>query len=435
MDLKDDLAIVSKKLLFEQPFYGFYLMMLNKMASKRLSTAGVSKEGIAFKLEINPKFWESLSLEERLGILHHEILHIVFFHPITMDSYADKAIFNLAADLEINQYIPDTRLPGKSMSKEQFRAKYEPIISDLTQKYLGKEISREQYEEGLYKIPPRGMYIEDFPELNLDKKAGTRYYYDKLVEAAKSGKSKSLNAILSGMKSRLVMIPEGMIPNHDTWKDFENISEGDSRVMKGQIDYQLKELYEQTIKSRGTIPAELADYIKSLFITEQPKFDWKGYLRRFVDGTGQVYTKKVRRKPSKRFEDNPGIKVRRKKHVLVGVDTSGSVSKKELEEFFNEIYHISKTGASVTVVQCDAAISDISPYKGAKDIKIHGRGGTNFQPVINYYNTYINKFTCLIYLTDGEAPPPTDTRGKLLWVLSSSSNDNDKLPGKTIKLN
>jgi len=435
MDLKDDIAIVAKKLLFEQPFYGFYLMMLNKSASKRLSTAGVSKEGIAFKLEINQKFWESLSLEERMGILHHEVLHIVFFHPITRDSYADKELFNVAADMEINQYIPDSRLPGKSMSKTNFEAKYGPIILEANKKYLSGEITKDQYEEALYKVPPRGVYIEDFPELKLDKKAGTRYYYDKLSEAKKSGKSPRLNALLSGMKDKVIMVSNGSVPDHDIWKDFEGINEGEARVIRGQVDYQLKELYEQTIKSRGTVPAELAGYIKLLYDIPVAKFDWKGYLRRFVDGTGQVFTKKIRRKPSKRFEDSPGIKVRRKKHILVGVDTSGSVSNNELEEFFSEIYHIKKTGVSVTVVQCDAAISNISEYKGEKDIKIHGRGGTSFQPVIDYYKTNIKKFTCLIYLTDGEAPAPTETRGKLLWVLSSKSKDNDSLPGKTIKLN
>lgn len=433
MDLKDDIALVAKKLLFEQPYYGLYLMMLNKESSYRLSTAGVSKQGLSYKLTVNPDFWNSLSQSEKIGILHHEVLHIVFFHPLTVESYPDKLLFNIAADMEINQYIPDERLPGKSLTKEEFDEKYGPIIKELNVKYLSKEITKEEYKKALYGIPSRGVYIEDFKDLKLDKKAGTRYYYDKLSKA--SGKNKTLKALLSAMKEGLEMIPEGMVPNHDTWDDFKDISEAEAKLIRSQVDYQLKEIAEQVSKTRGLIPAELAEYIKLLYEIPVPKFDWKGYLRRFVDGTGQIFTKKMRRKINKRFEENPGIKVKRKKHVLVGVDTSGSVSNDELEEFFQEIYHMRKTGAMVTVIQCDAAISNIATYKGAKDIKIHGRGGTSFQPVIDYYNQNIRKFTCLIYLTDGEAPAPTDTRGKLLWVLSSKSKKTDHLPGRTIKLN
>ena len=45
-------------------------------------------------------------------------------------------------------------------------------------------------------------------------------------------------------------------------------------------------------------------------------------------------------RPSRRFPDSRGIKFKRKPHVLVGVDTSGSVSNEELEDFFSEIYYL-----------------------------------------------------------------------------------------------
>ena len=55
--------------------------------------------------------------------------------------------------------------------------------------------------------------------------------------------------------------------------------------------------------------------------------------------------------------------------------------------------------------------------------------------IMNMINDNSNKYTCLVYVTDGEAPPPTGVKGKILWVLSSSSNMNNELPGPTIKLN
>jgi predicted metal-dependent peptidase len=120
---------------------------------------------------------------------------------------------------------------------------------------------------------------------------------------------------------------------------------------------------------------------------------------------------------------------------LVAVDTSGSVNEGELKEFFHEVHHMHKTGSDVTVVQCDAAISDVSPYNPKNEIKLHGRGGTDFQPVIDYYNEHQHKFTCLVYFTDGECSSPENAKGKILWVLSSTSQENNDLPGCTIKLN
>jgi predicted metal-dependent peptidase len=60
---------------------------------------------------------------------------------------------------------------------------------------------------------------------------------------------------------------------------------------------------------------------------------------------------------------------------------------------------------------------------------------TSFDPPIQYFNEHKNKFSCMIYLTDGEAPAPVDPiQGKILWVLSSKSGPNNQLMPQ-IKLN
>ena len=95
----------------------------------------ISKQNINAQLAINPDFWESLSDNHRHGLLKHELLHIAFNHLTTRDSYADKKLFNIAADLEINQYIRPDRLP-----------------------------------EG-------GITMDSFPDMTLPKRAGTQKYY------------------------------------------------------------------------------------------------------------------------------------------------------------------------------------------------------------------------------------------------------------------
>ena len=397
MENEQKLAIAIKNLMIKEPFYGLFSMTLNKVWDDRVMTAGVSKNGIGFQLTISPKFWDTLDNDKMKGIIKHELLHIAFNHITMRDGkYPDHKLFNIAADMEINQYIEKDWLPKGCIDIKEY------------------------HKAGLY----------------LEEKAGTHYYYKMLQKDENnngpgSGITEELKENMCGKGSG-----EGMQgDNHTTWEEFNNLSEAEKKMIQKQAEYQIQQT-ASTVKSRGNIPGELQELIHRLLNPEPPKFDWRGYLRRFAGGGTKIYTKKLKRKLNKRYEENPGLKIKPKRHVLVGIDTSGSVSSEELVEFFGEIEHINKTGTDITVIQCDTEIVDISPYKKGVEHKIHGRGGTSFTPVVDYFNKDIRKYSCLIYLTDGEAPnPTTPPRGRTLWVMSSKSSLNNSLPGKCIKLN
>jgi predicted metal-dependent peptidase len=291
---------------------------------------------------------------------------------------------------------------------------------------LTQTLEINQYIDNQY-LPEGGLTLDTFPELNLPTRAGTKMYYDLLQQASEDGTSETLDNILSQMNGESIY-------DHKTWKEFDDLSEAEKKLIEKQIDHQLKEAADQTVKRQGDIPGELKEIFKRLFEVEPAKFDWKGYMRRFIGNSSIVYTKKLRRKYNKRYKENPGLKIKRKNHILVGVDTSGSVSNDELKEFMNELCHMHKTGHKITVVQCDTRINSVEDFNPKKDWNIKGRGGTEFQPVINYFNEKGN-YTALIYLTDGECYAPVNCPKNTLWVLSSKSNMVDYLPGKTIKLN
>tara|TARA_R100000951_G_scaffold76225_2_gene64323 strand:+ start:2361 stop:3524 length:1164 start_codon:yes stop_codon:yes gene_type:complete len=386
INIQDQVARTTKSLIFAEPFYGLFLIGINKKYSMQLPTAGVSKHNIGCQLTINPEFYNNLSEDHRFGLIKHELLHIAFGHLITRDRYSDKKLFNVAADLEINQYILESKLP-----------------------------------EG-------GLLLSSFPELNLPKKAGTDKYYELLQQAQEDGTSPSLDNLMNQMNGESPYC-------HGTWDDFDSLPEADKKLMQKQIEHQLKESAEQTTKKQGTIPGELAELIHRLLNIEPPKFDWKAYLRRFAGNSSVVYTKKLRRKYNKRYAANPGLKIKFKNHILVGVDTSGSVNNDELKEFFGELTHMHKTGHKITVAQCDTKLNSVKEFNPRKDWEIHGRGGTSFQPVIDHYNEKKGLYTALIYLTDGEAYSPDDCPHNTLWVHSSRSRINEELPGQKIQLN
>jgi predicted metal-dependent peptidase len=196
----------------------------------------------------------------------------------------------------------------------------------------------------------------------------------------------------------------------------------------------LQEAADQTEKKRGTVPGHIQDHLIKITQLEPPKFDWRGHIRRFTGTSTKIFTKKIRRKENRRYSENPGLKIKMKQHMLLAIDTSGSVSDKEVEEFMSEIKHIHKCGVDVTIIQCDTTIRSIEPYNGKDELKIHGRGGTEFDPVLEYYNENLRKYTSLVYFTDGECTADVKPKAPVLWVLSEQSSMNKSLPGKVIKL-
>jgi|TARA_R110002124_G_scaffold65979_1_gene180238 predicted metal-dependent peptidase len=386
INIQDQVARTTKTLIFTEPFYGLFLIGINKQYSKRIPTAGVSKYGIGMQLTINPEFYNELSEDHRFGLIKHELLHIAFGHLLLRDLYSNHKLFNIAADLEINQYILES------------------------------------------KLPTGGLLLSSFPELKLPKKAGTKKYYELLEQAQQDGTSPSLDSLIDQMDGESQYC-------HGTWDEFDSLPEADKKLMQKQIEHQLKESAEQTVKKQGHIPGELAELIHRLMHIEPAKFDWKSYLKRFVGNSSIVYTKKLRRKYNKRYAANPGLKIKFKNHILVGVDTSGSVNNDELKEFFSELAHMVKTGHKITVAQCDTQIKSVKEFNPKHDWEIHGRGGTSFQPVIDHYNEKKGAYTALVYLTDGEAYVPDNCPKNTLWCLSSISDMNNDLPGQVIKLN
>jgi predicted metal-dependent peptidase len=381
VDKNESLAKISKTLILEQPFYGLFLISLNKVWRNDLPTAGVSISGINQQLAINPEFWGNLNDDVKKGVLIHELMHIAFNHLVTRDNYQDKKLFNIAADLEINQYIDEDWLPEN------------------------------------------GIFLDTFPELDLPVRAGTDKYYKLLQQAHEDGTSPQLDEMLSEDDF------------HFTWGEgIDSLTDAEKKLIQKQVEHQLKDVVEG-IKDRGNIPGHFRELINNIFHQEPAKFDWKGYLRRFAGNSNKIYTKKTRRKPNKRYDGNPALKIKMRNHVLLAVDTSASVSSSELQEFLSEMNHIHKTGTEITVVQCDTHMHDPEAFNPKKEFKVKGRGGTDFQPVIDHYNKNSKKYTSIIYFTDGECSSPNNVRCKILWVHSSKCTINQDLPGFKIQLN
>lgn len=353
------------------------MLSLNKQYSTLVKTACVAINGINLELHINKTFWDTLTDLQQVAILTHELMHITSKH-LEMDRYFDqKEIYNIATDCEINQRIKN--LPDGCITLQ---------------------------------------YVSTLVGEKLPANAGAKFYYDKLKNVDKQ-KNKKDQA--NGLKQP--------IDDHSTWKN--NLTPAEVELISQQIDSILKNTAEQVIKNKGTIPGELLNCIEKLRNPKKQVFNWKAYFRRLLGYVRDDELRKTRKKASIRFPESSGIKHKRKSNILVAVDTSGSVSNSELQDFFNEIDYIANAGTNIDICQFDSKINKIVRYKKRTDIEITGRGGTDFIPCVDYYNIHCGYYQSLVIFTDGYSEIDRIKNKNIIWVISSNGAKQN-YPGKVI---
>ncbi|MCL2074568.1 MAG: VWA-like domain-containing protein [Marinilabiliaceae bacterium] len=195
------------------------------------------------------------------------------------------------------------------------------------------------------------------------------------------------------------------------------------------MDEKLREIVEwaNNNMSWGNLPGNL---IQHLVASLTPKLDYRKIINSFRASVLKSNKILTRFKPSRRF----GFLYMGKKsefvtNLLIAIDVSASISNEEIKIFYSVINRFFKYGIkSIDVIQFDTEVKmPLTTLKKAqKDIKVHGRGGTSFSPVIEFFeNTKKNFYDGLIIFTDGEAEIPaltSKTIRKTLWICSNKEN-------------
>jgi len=415
----DSISKTSIKLLLAEPFYGHFMMGLPKEISTQTETAAVAlmnRQNI--KLIVNADFWSKLSEEHRYGLIKHEMLHIVLKHLFVMKNYANKTLFNIAADLVVNQYIMEVQLPTGGIVLENF-AYLEPMYGIILERDKDVGYYYRQLDKTM-KQKPKMCFSDACCQLGGACKDGTGQL--------------RIKDLLDGENEAL--------KRHKFWEEFEKMSEGERKIAEYQANRIIKQTAERVkhkYRNYGNLPAGLAEKLAEILKDMEPKFNWRRVLRLFATSSNSSYIKNTIRRPSRRYGTVPGIKIKRRNRLLVAIDTSGSIQQEELLEFFSEIYFIWRQGAEIQIVECDTHIHKTYNYKGTPPVEVHGRGGTSFEAPMIYGNEEYRP-DALIYFTDGCAAVPINLpRFPVLWIISSNgikTEDKiwDELPGKKLKI-
>ena len=158
-------------------------------------------------------------------------------------------------------------------------------------------------------------------------------------------------------------------------------------------------------------------------------FDYRRALTKFRANIVSVNRRLSRMKPSRRYGFSAmGSRYERKADILIAVDVSGSITDESFTRFYHAIknFFFLKIIENIDLIFFDVNLKNTSPIKFSKNLKlaeIQGRGGTNFQPPIDYFLENRSRYSGMIIFTDGEGEVPKMTGGSgnasILWILDS----------------
>jgi len=342
-------------------------------------------------------FVKELSDKELNFLVAHEGYHKMYRHLTTWRKLHDEDhdLANSACDYVINLQLQDID-PNETL------------------------IAMPRYKDGPHKGERMGLVDERFRGMN------TKQVFDILKQEKKDGDGGD---------------GEGGFDVHD-WADAKNMTDADKKELLKEIDQAIRQGIMAHQKIAGTGAGGLDRELEGLL---EPKVDWREVLREFVKATCNAKDTSSWRRVNRRFLSTgtymPSMIGEKVGHLVIGIDTSGSIGGSELAEFLSEVKAIAED-VNPEVVDllywdCDVAAHEV--YEGSEvsnivsSTKPKGGGGTSPSCVSTYLKEKGIKPECIIVLTDGYVGNDwgSDWTAEVLWCIVGG-NDEVAPNGKTV---
>lgn len=347
------------KLLETNPFYAHFFLS-SKIVYDRFNvpTAGakIGRDGVT--LIFSTKYIDTLTLDETIGLIEHEILHVVFDHVSVDCKLYNQKIANLAMDVSINQYIKI--LPENTLTL---------------------------------------AWAEEMCGTKLEKEQTWQYYYSEFMKAVKK-------------------VSKGQTLDDHDFSDQEGVGgSGDGGDDRELGRAAVKDMVKESIKNaKGNVPQHIMKEYEHL--CSASKVSWKQILANFVARSASSVSKHTRKKTNRRYGlAQPGRNKKRELTLGVCVDSSGSISDESYAQFMSELLRITSHCAKVYFVEADCEVQNVQVITKKKPGKLKrtSNGGTAYQPAI----TKCLELNCdaIIYFGDFDcADTPDNPHVPFLWV-------------------
>ncbi len=409
------------ELLLQQPFFGSLCLRLDTIEDKTCGGAWTDGKTFAY----NPHYISKLSEAELKGLLAHTVMHPACQHHKRRNG-RDERVWNMACDYAINWILLKAgfELPEGYLDDDKYRGmSAEDIFGELTRDFDqdgNPEVGKQQdgpkrldieYEDGQGQGSDlEGSDDNEQNESGDDGEDDNEPLTDDSQETAKAEEdNQQKNSADPGGSGEVRDAPD------DDTGGGEDGNETD-------LDW-LTALAQAANQARdcGDIPGDLLRMVQEMLY---PRVNWRELLDRFISARARNdYSWSP---PSRRHLHMdiylPSLSTEQLPEVVLAIDTSGSISPKELAQFSAELSGILESyDTTVRVIWCDTDVKDDQIFCRADlplELAPKGGGGTDFRPVFSFIENNNLNPACLIYLSDMECGnfPIIDPDYPVLWA-------------------
>lgn len=374
------------------PYFGTVIWGLRPVAVPGCGTFSVTDDG---QFVYDPDVpW---TFEEQVGVFIHELHHVVLRHA-ERSGNRDRKMWNIATDIEINNSLRrgGVVLPKGALMPEQFG--------------LPENQAAEIYYAAIQAMVPDRQ--PKFPDTH---QPGT-------------GRCGSV----AGQREEFEPEPDGNAnqAGHNTGGQQQGKTEVEIQAMR-------KRVAEEVLKDIGNAPQNLVDWARSMI---SPTIPWQSMLRaavkRAINNVAGGATDYTYSRTNDRTLDPDLILptlITKKPEVCVIVDTSGSISRQELDEAISEVAGVLRAHANrMTVMAVDHEVHEVHTVAVGTNIetlKFSGGGGTNLVLGFDHAMKSVRpKPNIIIVFTDAYTPWPKRKPDAEVVVCLTRAGDENRVP-------
>ena len=411
--------------LIEETIFNFLLQKVELIVDTQHNiTAYVTISNNNIQLVINPEYLyemledilETEPTETQLlafyrGILKHELLHCALNHLIRDPKRSSQKLSNIVMDALINREIQEFKylnIPRVTPEELILVGTNEGLLFPSEK---GEGLTWEQYYDFLV------QFIKDKEKENGNKE-------DKEGNEDCDIESKLINNIADY---------QGYTQQHSgtiTEGDLKQVTENELPPVIEKIVEEINRSIDEFCKSRGTMFSNMIEKLR--IKRSKPIVKWEQILRQFIKQGNCILSKDYSyKRRDRRTGLPPGGKYMLKGgSVYILIDSSGSISDKELQIFGSEIYQlVKKYQMYYKIWTYSTNISnpvDIHELKRG-NLEISTRGGTDLCNVLKELREQkVKPPDMWIILTDAydRIPEPKEfVKGKILFLLSEDYSE------------
>ena len=379
---REKLVTARIGLLLRAPFFGNLATRMNLInADEWCPTAATDGRRFYY----NSEFVNSLPLKQLEFLVGHEVLHAVYDH-MGRRGNRDPKLWNIADDYCVNWDLVEQRV-GDKIPVALYDSKY-------------KGMSAEEVYDDLY---------ENADKINIDE------LMKRLLDEHLDGDEKDGEGDGDGDK-----------PGNGRPK----LSEAEKKEIRDEIKEAV--LAAAQASGAGNIPGGVKRMIKDLC---EPVMDWRELLQQQIEST--IKSDFTWARPSRRAWHMdavmPGMKPGEQIDVVIGIDTSGSITDQDLKIFLSEIKGIMEAydEYKITVMGWDTEVNNVGVFNSdnLEDISSFepgGGGGTDPHCVWNYLQANDIEPKKLIMFTDycffGWSPEEVDQYCDTVWIIKGNKS-------------